>query len=60
MNIAYYSAAPFTPCGYGRCTKELVYKLLDKHHIDLYTYYGVDGGNFNYTLTELLLMQYLI
>ena len=42
MRIAYHSVSPFIlESGYGKCTKELAYRLLDDFEVDIYAYYGL-------------------
>jgi len=51
MKIAYNSVSPLTRSGYGRCTAELVYRLLDKHDVDVFAYYGVQKADITTTLS---------
>jgi len=51
MRIAYNSISPLTFSGYGRCTAELVYRLLDDHEVDVFAYYGLQKAEINTTLS---------
>ena len=41
MKIAYLSVSPLINSGYGRCCREVVYGLAEKHDIDVFAYYGL-------------------
>jgi len=41
MKVAYHSVSPLIKSGYGRCTAELVYRLLDEFDVDIYAYFGL-------------------
>jgi len=40
MKILYYGMSPFVPSGYGKCTKELVFRLRKWFEIDINSYYA--------------------
>jgi len=50
MKIAYYSVSPLTPSGYGNCTRELVYRLLDEHEVDVFAYHGLQNSEITVAL----------
>ncbi len=50
MKIAYYSVSPTVYSGYGICTRELVYRLLEKHKVDIFAYYGIQTANITLAL----------
>ena len=51
MKIAYNSVSPTVKSGYGRCTAELVYRLLDEHDVDIYAYYGIQQSEITVDLS---------
>ena len=51
MKILYNSVSPTVKSGYGRCTAELVYRLLKKHEVDVFAYYGIQLSNLEITLS---------
>jgi len=50
MRILYHSVSPLTLSGYGRCTTELVYRLLKWFDVDIAAYYGVQQTEITVTL----------
>lgn len=50
MRVLYNSVSPLTMSGYGRCTAELVYRLLQWYDIDIAAYYGVQQSDITITL----------
>jgi len=50
MRILYNSVSPLTMSGYGRCTAELVYRLLEWYDIDIAAYHGVQNADITVTL----------
>lgn len=50
MKIAYLSVAPFNKTGYGNCTNEVVYRLLEKHEVDIYAWFGLQQASLDYPL----------
>jgi len=52
MKVVYNSVSPLTLSGYGRCTAELVYRLMDDaHEVDIFAYYGLQKAEINSTLS---------
>jgi len=53
MKILYNSVSPLTTSGYGRCTAELVYRLLGYNdlEIDIAAYHGVQNADIEVTLS---------
>jgi len=51
MRILYHSVSPLTMSGYGRCTAELVYRLLEWFDIDIAAYYGIQRADTTVTLS---------
>ena len=51
MRILYNSVSPTVKSGYGRCTAELVYRLMRRHEVVVYAYYGVQQSTLTITLT---------
>jgi len=50
MKILYNSVSPLTLSGYGRCTAELVYRLLEWFDVDIAAYYGIQQAEVTVTL----------
>jgi len=44
VRIAYVSVASFCKSGYGRCTAELVYRLLKWFEVDIFAYHGLQSN----------------
>jgi len=42
MKLAYMSCSPMGHNAYARCTKEVVYRLLEKHEVDILASYGLE------------------
>jgi len=51
VRIAYVSVAPFCKSGYGRCTAELVYRLLKWFEVDIFAYHGLQSGEIDIVLS---------
>lgn len=50
VKILYHSVSPMTMSGYGRCTAELVYRLLEWFDVDIASYYGVSDADITVSL----------
>jgi glycosyltransferase involved in cell wall biosynthesis len=50
MKILYHSVSPLTMSGYGRCTAELVYRLLEWFDVDIAAYHGIQNADITVTL----------
>lgn len=50
MKILYHSVSPFNKNAHGRCTSELVYRLLKEHEVDIYAWFGLQQTELMYPL----------
>lgn len=50
MKIAYMSCSPLGKNAYAKCTAEVVYRLLEKHEVDIFASFGISQAEFDWPL----------